>query len=102
MTPDLDQEGLCTGESLIVKWTLGIGFLWCAIWYPYATMFSHRSFYTHFPIVSTLIRILYLFVPTFIILHLLGYNIHIPWIYALFGFIGLVISDTAHWAMDRF
>lgn len=37
------------------------------IWFPYQALFSHRSFFSHFPIISSLIRLVYLFPPIFII-----------------------------------
>ena len=33
LTPDLDQESISSSEYALVKWTLGLGFLWMMFWY---------------------------------------------------------------------
>src|SRR4051812_39487194 len=59
LTPDLDQEGISSSEYWLIKWTMGLGFLWTMLWFPYARCCKHRSFASHFPVVSTLIRLAY-------------------------------------------
>ena len=55
-TPDLDMETKTLAESAPI-----FGTVWQIIWYPYALVMDHRSFLSHFPVVSTLIRALYFF-----------------------------------------
>ncbi len=43
LTPDLDQESISSSEYWLIKWTLGLGFLWAMLWYPYARLCKHRS-----------------------------------------------------------
>jgi uncharacterized metal-binding protein len=62
LSPDLDQEGLSTCENQMIKKTMGLAFLWPMLWYPYARCIPHRGFASHFPVVGTLIRILYLLI----------------------------------------
>ena len=100
ITPDLDQESISTSEYKLVKWTLGLGYFWTMLWFPYALMFKHRSFFSHFPIVSTLLRIGYIcvFLGFF---HSLGMSFPQPsWTVMLWTVIGLMVSDTLHWFMD--
>jgi len=93
LTPDLDQEGINKIEWIIIKKSLGLGFLWLMYWYPYALIMKHRSFASHFPIVSTAIRFIYQFWALFIFS-----DIDIVY-YALF-FVGLCFSDIVHYYLD--
>lgn len=100
LTPDLDQEGLSSSENWIIKWTLGLGFLWVMLWYPYARLFKHRSFFSHFPVVSTLIRLAYLAI---FVAFALGLGWKPPLVrpeIALAAVAGLMLSDAAHWFLD--
>lgn len=60
LTPDLDQQTLSHSEHLLVRWTFGLGYGWVLLWYPYARLIPHRSPLSHFPILGTLGRLLYL------------------------------------------
>lgn len=103
MTPDLDQESLSSSEYAFIKYTMGLGFLWSMLWYPYARMIKHRSPLSHFPILGTAGRLLYLglilMIPSY-----WGWHVIQPppdtlrLIY--FGLGGLALSDAAHWFMD--
>lgn len=109
LSPDLDQEGLSAFENKLVKYTLGLGFLWVMVWYPYARFIPHRGWMSHAPVVGTLIRVVYLG-------SILGLGLGIsglwggdlrpvqdalgpPLGWLLFG---LSVSDIIHWAMDGF
>lgn len=87
LTPDLDQAESHRG-------------LWKRIWWIYGRMFSHRSFLSHFPVISTIIRLLYIFsIPAFII----WWYVNIPESYLhliLIIIIGLIASDTIHYIAD--
>lgn len=100
LTPDLDQEGLSTSEYWLIKWTLGLGFLWTMLWYPYARLCKHRSPISHWPLLGTAGRLAYLglFVA---IARALGWQPPlVPFIPAACALTGLLISDSAHWLLD--
>lgn len=37
------------------------------LWVPYQMLFSHRSFFSHFPVISSILRLVYIFLPIFIL-----------------------------------
>lgn len=92
--PDLDQldNGGYYGLFVLDKTAPSLSFLWRLYWMPYAKVFSHRSFFTHFPVVGTLIRLLYggwWFVWM------------LPRWEGAAVFLALVIgADALHWVMD--
>lgn len=102
LTPDLDQEGISSSEWVLVKKTKGVGFLWLMLWYPYALLIPHRAFLSHFPIVGTVGRLLYLsIVPVAILLYLDKAQLVIDiFPYVLRFGVGLAISDFMHWIFD--
>ena len=87
LSPDLDCESDPYNRWSLLKF----------IWWPYQATYNHRSFWTHFPIISTAIRILYIS-P---ILYLTG-ALNQPFIYdhTLYLIIGLSLSDILHGIMD--
>ena len=100
LTPDLDQESISSSEYWLIKWTLGIGFLWTMLWYPYARLCKHRSAISHFPFLGTAGRLLYLGLFVALALQLGWQPPSFPLDLALWALAGLVLSDSAHWAMD--
>lgn len=127
LSPDLDHDSGSISYEFIRK--IGGGIIeswWHGIWRPYQLALKHRSFWSHFPAVSTLVRILYLFFPLIINavkdqdstrdlkvgalsirsqLLVLPMWLLIPlmWQYADFALwfvIGLAISDFWHWLFD--
>ena len=116
MTPDLDQEGLSAAEHRIVKYTLGLGFLWAMVWYPYARICPHRGALSHWPLLGTAGRLLYLALYVGLLAAVGAYFDWWAWPQAsapswlspespgaraaLWALVGLVVSDTAHWAAD--
>lgn len=71
--------------------------LWYRFWWLYGRAIAHRHALSHFPIFSTLFRILYLSpIPLAVILH---YDIAPTpnWFYALAG---LIAADTVHYFAD--
>ena len=67
--------------------------LWRLYWQPYARLFAHRSFWTHFPIVGTTGRLIYggwWFVPILVR--------HID-IFTVF-LVAVMSADFLHWVMD--
>ncbi len=103
LTPDLDQEGISSSEHAFIKYTFGLGFLWAMLWYPYAMLIKHRSPLSHFPILGTAGRLLYLglwlLLPSYWGWHLIKFP---PETLRLFCWVlgGLVLSDAAHWFLD--
>ena len=102
LSPDLDQETLSKTEYALIKYTLGLGFIWTMIWFPYALAIKHRSPLSHWPLLGTVIRLAYIGIFVGIALAL-GYKLPLiplePFAWALGG---LVVSDAAHWLMDTF
>lgn len=94
ISPDLDIDGITYSERIVVLKVGRIGWLWRLYWWPYGKLISHRAPISHAPVVSTAIRLAYLFVP----LMLLG--LRLPVVFLWFGF-GLGISDVMHWLMDK-
>lgn len=110
LSPDLDQEGLNKFENKLVRYTLGLGYLWVMVWYPYARFIPHRGWLSHAPIIGTAVRLLYLGTVLGVVLFLSGMHssvlVSVPdevvsqalaWSVA-----GLVVSDIAHWVMDGY
>ena len=73
-SPDMDLNAALPA-SFMTK-IPGVRIIWGTIWRPYQLIFKHRSFWSHFPIVGTTGRVLYL------MLWLLG----TVWILSAFGF----------------
>jgi len=107
VNPDTDQEGMDRNEHRLVRNTLGCGFIWLAVWYPYAVMFRHRGL-SHVPIIGTLTRAAYMgavLVLLAVAIEAVGsYRLVLDWpgtITAVCGVvIGMAASDLLHWVMD--
>lgn len=56
-----------------------IAVLWVALWKPYSLAFKHRSFWSHSPFVSTVIRALYMGAWAWLVVGVLGYFGMISW-----------------------
>jgi uncharacterized metal-binding protein len=81
-------------------------------WWPYQKALAHRSFLSHFPIISTIGRIIYLLWLPVLLIFLLGSSIQslardtfYDWIpefapYLLFLVLGMMCSDTLHLFLD--
>lgn len=101
LSPDLDVDHKTKSEEVVWRWGGALGFVYQVYWYPYALAFKHRSFWSHFPGISTALRALYAFwwmVPL---------SFAISWMpgplarwYAAWWLVGLCLSDAAHWVMD--
>ena len=127
VSPDLDVDGGHIGSYYARK--AGMGFLFDVFWQPYRESLKHRSFWSHFPIVSTIIRLLYILFPPSIfifkdqktsfsrilfllipstllsvvpvVIVLLLYSVQIDIIpYVTPLVAGLIISDIGHWLKD--
>jgi uncharacterized metal-binding protein len=105
LTPDLDIE-LQIASKIAISRTFGkvIGKLWYIFWWPYGKLLPHRSWISHFPVISTLIRLIYLFfLPIFIILstNTTQFGEILDFLYNIrHAIYGLVAADTLHFIMD--
>jgi len=66
------------------------------IWIPYRKLFYHRSFWTHTPIIGSLIRILWvspIWLPLFLF-------VDIGWIYLAVVAVGIETSANVHYLCD--
>lgn len=94
ITPDLD---LIENRR---KWTLTK-----IIWYPYGILFRHRSAFSHWPILGTFIRLIYMALLGLIVATIAGRpGEFIAWATTTHELqllaIGLAIADTVHFALD--
>jgi uncharacterized metal-binding protein len=104
LTPDLDQIGISKSEWGLVKKLGPLGFIWMALWWPYAVSIKHRSLLSHLPVLGTAIRLIYCAALLIIIWTILGRPALVMpvWGWALLrgGLKGLVVSDTGHFILD--
>jgi len=115
--PDLDLIGITNSESRMMRDLKLFGALLTAWWIPYSYLMrfvgigkkGHRNFFSHFPGVSTLIRMLWLaaFPPfSFGAYWLMDHFTPPPWLtpygsaLALGIFVGLTVTDTTHYIAD--
>ncbi len=101
LTPDADLIGF--GESgswalCALRWSLGvpISVLFRVYFTPYSKAIPHRSFWSHFPIVGTIGRLIYT-IPFWYPL----YWLH-GWVEPTLAWmaVGLAVSDIGHWIFD--
>lgn len=113
LTPDLDQAWVINkGEQTIIRYTLGLGYIWLAIWHLYATLIPHRSPLSHWPVVGTAGRLLWLYIVYLGIYLVWGVpadSLLGRWVlwgqaqpdaYWYAALVGLALSDSLHFAMD--
>jgi uncharacterized metal-binding protein len=103
ITPDIDHFKR-THEEYRIYWHLGplAGKLWQAYWSPYSIFIPHRHWLSHFPVVGTALRILYLGIPLWIAVYVL--DVSIPdWRQAyVSAFVAWAVQDFFHWVFDGF
>lgn len=100
--PDLDQMGATSADGRLVNEIPIIGVFLYGHWSTYGAFFRkhHRSIWTHFPVLSTSIRIIYQFYGLFIILFLKHWW-NLPIISVFLGMlIGLSFADLLHYMED--
>jgi uncharacterized metal-binding protein len=109
INPDLDMETVTISEYWLVRWTLGLGWLWVMLWYPYALITKHRNWISHTPIIGTIGRVVYITLVFIGAATLLAYflNIELFPVWALLSWqqwlifvSGLALSDLGHWWLD--
>lgn len=96
LSPDLDVDHGYIGDA-IIRNKLGRfpGFLWKVYWWPYAKLVPHRSWVSHLPLISTIIRAAYVFWWVLLIPNISEYWIICTWFLA-----GLVLVDFNHFVLD--
>lgn len=103
LTPDLDVD-VGTPSARYIRAIPAVGpflaKLWTWYWRPYAKLMPHRSFLSHGPIISTLIRVVYAFWPV-VFVTTIRFDAYGLWL-LLMAFVGLVDSDMNHWWLDKF
>jgi uncharacterized metal-binding protein len=107
LTPDLDVDDGCISIEF-VRHTLGRipALIWQAIWWPYAVLIQHRSWLSHGPVISTLIRLAYVAAGPALVWWLVDQHYPLPAVhfqyYDWMGFAlaGLMLADTLHFVLD--
>lgn len=113
VSPDLDLNGGLVQGTFIQKKTGWLGKkLWEWFWRPYSLSVKHGSFVSHFPIFSTLVRLLYLYfwiilLPSLVLEIFAGRYFDLPyelkwWLQRIdaYAVLGLAGSDTIHFLLD--
>lgn len=102
-TPDLD---LVVPSNFFSRLPI-INFLWMCLWWPYKKMVRHRSFISHSPLVSTIIRLLYMTVWFVAFGAMFGINFGIildwmvlNWEFCFTLFFCWVVQDLVHLWFD--
>jgi len=96
ITPDLDIDGGTHEERRRV-----IGPLLRVLFWPYGKLVPHRSIWSHAPILGTLFRVLYLGLPFWLAIALLGATVpSVPGEWIAWAFAGWALQDTLHWVAD--
>lgn len=101
--PDLDLMGTTGAEGRLVNEIPILGVFLYGHWSTYGAIFRkhHRSFWTHAPGVSTIIRLFWQFYPLFILMWLKDW--YYPFILQIFlgMWIGLSWADALHFWEDK-
>ncbi len=109
VNPDLDMRRFTHAEEVVQK-SFGrfLAGLWYVLWWPYARLVpSHRHPLSHFPLVGTFGRALYLGLVFVLLWVLLGLLVPLPqlalpltssWLWWTLG--GLAVVDALHTLLD--
>lgn len=125
INPDLDQDGLTIAETIFtkiptpavrgkgvvraVRWLVrvaikGVGTtltgIWMSVWGIYAVIMPHRHFLSHFPIVGTVGRIIYLIAVLIVFRDVTGADYTISTQVFYRACVGLACADAGHWLRD--
>ena len=101
--PDLDQVSISSSEGRMMNDFKILGYVLVGYWTVYGAIFRrhHRSFLTHFPVVSTAIRLAYLCWWLFFVYRWLDWSFTVGHALSWFGIlIGLSIADGLHYVAD--
>lgn len=104
--PDWDLMSANSAEGRMVNDIPILGHILFGISSSYGSFWRrhHRSFWTHFPVVSTLIRLIWVFIIPFAIMDGYGVNLMVNgWHRFWLGFwAGLSHADAIHFYLDKF
>lgn len=99
--PDLDQVGITSSEGRIINELRIVGYVIVGYSTIYGAWFRryHRSWITHFPFVSSAIRLIYFFWWLYFVI-----NVLYPWQESVIigTWVGLSMADTIHYVLDKF
>lgn len=104
LDPDSDQINLTGADGRAIRKFGILGIMWVMYWMPYAWVMPHRSFFSHFPVVSTIIRDLYILLPVVAVLYYFYFdlyevgNIVLPYLTCFI--LGQSMSDGVHYFLD--
>lgn len=121
-TPDHDVDS-GNYTNLIFR-SVKLDWIWKPFWTPYRKAFRHRSVWSHGPVLSTIIRVIYLCLPAIVLLlHedrmpnvlsvilaqiiavgwwvVIGGLIYLLGVNAIWLAVGMMYSDLLHWLGDR-
>lgn len=105
--PDLDIDHKTESEQRVYRFNRVLGFLWHKFWLPYALLIPHRHWSSHLPVVSTLIRHLYIFLLVWFVG--MVFTVDPMWFEAIpiepttyaYFLAGNIASDVGHWILDQ-
>lgn len=102
--PDWDLMGVSTTEANMIHDFPVLGYFLFGYSSIYGVFFRrhHRSFITHFPFVSTLGRLIFLFWWAILLVVKYHYTVSSwEWLFIIYAFIGLSVADMIHWLLDK-
>lgn len=98
LSPDLDVDNGNISNYLLKRIASPIEMLWRIYWYPYRVKLKHRSFWSHFPVFSTLLRVVYFFfIPILLSIYYSYFDLYYFFLWFVFG---LILADFLHYLMD--
>ena len=112
LSPDLDMNQKTRSEYIVSRYMGNvIGWFWYLFWLPYAKMIPHRNALSHWPLVGTLVRLLYILTLSSPLWCLASWLVSgqlavlplsriagiegLTWV-----ILGLMAADALHWLMD--
>lgn len=107
ITPDLDINNGNISDTFIRKVSPVVQMIWRLFWTPYALILPHRSLFSHFPFVGTLLRLGYIFVwlnlfnLLFFLVGRTFDTVSLVWVWNWSFFFGLCHADIIHWFADN-
>ena len=80
----------------------GLALVWWLLWLPYAKSLRHRGPFSHWPVIGTIGRVVYVgWLPVMALLTFYHGSLDNLWLFASFLVLGMMVSDTVHWFMDQ-
>ena len=106
---DLDVDAGNISDTIIRKVSPKAQWIWRKFWTPYSLALPHRSTLSHFPLISTLVRLGYILVSVnmvfLIVRFVLSFFVVVDSVFIFWWswsfFFGLVHVDTVHWLADK-